>query len=70
MEDSIADNFIEELVKLMSSRKVGNPEDKSVFQGPQGDQGQRDRIVSLFEQGGKDGEVLCGGKGTSVNGKV
>lgn len=70
IHESIADEFIQALVKLMTSRTIGDPVDKSVFQGPQGDKLQKDRIVSLLEKGKGDGKVLCGGKAADMNGKV
>ena len=70
VHESIATEFTEALVKLMTSRSIGDPADKSVFQGPQGDKIQKERIVSILEQGKKDGTVLCGGKAADVNGKV
>lgn len=69
VEERIAEAFSEKLVRLLQSRKIGDPEDKSVFQGPQGDQAQRDRIIALLDQGAGDGEVVCGGKAMAVNGK-
>ncbi|KAK1764906.1 retinal dehydrogenase 2 [Phialemonium atrogriseum] len=69
VHESIANEFTEALVKLMTSRSIGDPSDKSVFQGPQGDKIQKERIVSILEQGKKDGTVLCGGKAADVNGK-
>lgn len=70
VEESAAEGFVEKLVDLMQNRKLGDPVDKSVFQGPQGDELQRDRIVSLLKQGSGTGRILCGGKATTVNGKV
>lgn len=70
VHESVAEVFNQKLIKLFQSRKIGNPEDKSVFQGPQGDKNQRDRIVSILEKGSKDGKVVCGGKAISAHGKV
>lgn len=55
---------------MMRSKSIGDPKDKSTFQGPQGDKIQRDRIASLLEKFSKDGQVVCGGRATSFNGKV
>ncbi|KAF5243852.1 hypothetical protein FANTH_7981 [Fusarium anthophilum] len=66
---SISDSFIQKLLELFNSRKIGNPEDKSVFQGPQGDRIQRDRIVSILQRGQNDGKVICGGKASSIDDK-
>lgn len=70
VHESIAHEFTQKLVDLLQSRKIGDSVDKTVFQGPQGDKLQRDRIVHLLEQGSKDGKVLCGGHAMTVNGKV
>ena len=44
------------------SRKVGDPMDKDVEQGPQIDEAQRDKILSLIESGKAQGAKLeCGG---------
>ncbi|KAL1855918.1 hypothetical protein Daus18300_010897 [Diaporthe australafricana] len=69
VEESAAEGFVEKLVELMQSQKLGDPADKSVFQGSQGDVLQRDRIVSLLRQGSDTGRIICGGKATTVNGK-
>jgi aldehyde dehydrogenase (NAD+) len=70
VHESVAEEFSKALVKLMTSRSIGDPSDKSVFQGPQGDRLQSERIVSILEKGKDDGTVLCGGKAADVNGKV
>lgn len=70
VHESIAEEFSQALVKLMTSRSIGDPADKSIFQGPQGDRIQKERIVSILEKGKDDGIVLCGGKAADVNGKV
>ncbi|CAK7221509.1 hypothetical protein SBRCBS47491_004549 [Sporothrix bragantina] len=69
VHESIAEEFSKALVTLMTSRSIGDPSEKSVFQGPQGDKLQKERIVSILEQGKSDGTVLCGGKEAEVNGK-
>ncbi|RYC78262.1 Retinal dehydrogenase 2 [Fusarium oxysporum f. sp. narcissi] len=69
VHESIADEFSRVLVKMMTSRSIGDPSDKSIFQGPQGDKLQKERILSILEQGKGDGTVLCGGKAADVNGR-
>ncbi|KAH7002479.1 aldehyde dehydrogenase domain-containing protein [Ilyonectria destructans] len=69
VHESIVEEFSQVLVKLMTSRSIGDPADKSIFQGPQGDRIQKERIVSILEKGKDDGIVLCGGKAANVNGK-
>lgn len=54
----------------MQSRKIGDPLDKGTFQGPQGDQLQQERVLALIENGKQNGELVLGGKGAKVNGKV
>lgn len=70
VHESIVEEFSQALVKLMTSRSIGDPADKSIFQGPQGDRIQKERIVSILEKGKDDGIVLCGGKAANVDGKV
>ncbi|KAI8410788.1 hypothetical protein FOFC_10647 [Fusarium oxysporum] len=67
VQRKIAKAFTERLVELLKSRKMGDPEDKSVFQGPQGDRAQRDRILTILEKGLGDGKLICGGKASSID---
>ncbi|UPL02953.1 hypothetical protein LCI18_013887 [Fusarium solani-melongenae] len=69
VHESIADEFSRVLIKMMTSRSIGDPSDKSIFQGPQGDKLQKERILSILDQGKGDGTVLCGGKAADVNGR-
>ncbi|MCJ1300625.1 hypothetical protein MMC08_003422 [Hypocenomyce scalaris] len=59
---SVADEFIAELKRLMSSVKLGDPFDPETFQGPQADQAQLTHILRLIEAGKKDGTLVNGGK--------
>lgn len=70
VEASIADQFLQKLTSIMQSRKLGDPLDKTTFQGPQGDKLQQERVLALIEDGKRNGELVVGGKGTTVNGKV
>jgi aldehyde dehydrogenase (NAD+) len=61
VEESIYDEFVKRSVERAKKRTVGNPFEK-FDQGPQVDQEQFDKILSLIESGKKDGAKLeCGG---------
>lgn len=63
VHESIYDEFVKRTVELAKKRTVGNPMDTSNEQGPQIDQEQFTRILSLIEAGQKEGAKLeCGGK--------
>ncbi|KAJ5930383.1 hypothetical protein N7466_005876, partial [Penicillium verhagenii] len=64
---AIAEEFTDLLKKLMTTPSIGDPCDRSIFQGPQGDKIQKERIVSILEQGKGDGEVICGGQAADGN---
>ncbi|KAF8847669.1 aldehyde dehydrogenase [Acephala macrosclerotiorum] len=51
------------------SRKIGDPLEKDTWQGPQGDKLQQKRVLSLIENGKKNGELVLGGKAANVGGK-
>lgn len=54
----------------MRSRKIGDPLENGTWQGPQGDELQQKRVLSMIENGKKNGELVLGGKATTVGGKV
>ncbi len=54
----------------MTSRKLGSPIEKDTWQGPQGDEIQQKRVLSMIENGKKNGELVLGGKAADVGGKV
>ena len=63
MEESVYDEFVKKSVERAKRRKVCDPMDKSCEQGPQVDQEQFDKIMSLIESGKKEGAKLeCGGE--------
>lgn len=63
VEDRVHDQFVEKLVKKAKGRKVGDPFDPEVEQGPQVSQEQCDRIMGYIESGKKEGaKLLTGGK--------
>ncbi len=63
VEESIHDEFVKRSVELAKNRVVGDPFDMKTEQGPQIDQEQFDKILSLIESGKQQGANLeCGGK--------
>ncbi|XP_062516345.1 aldehyde dehydrogenase, mitochondrial-like [Corticium candelabrum] len=62
VEESIYDEFVKKSVARAKKRKVGDPLDPSVEQGPQVDKEQFDKILGLIESGKQEGAKLeCGG---------
>ncbi|XP_015435958.1 PREDICTED: aldehyde dehydrogenase, mitochondrial [Dufourea novaeangliae] len=61
VEDSIYDEFVERSAERAKSRVVGNPFDSNVEQGPQIDEEQTNKIMSMIEQGKKQGAKLVSG---------
>ncbi|XP_033329279.2 aldehyde dehydrogenase [Megalopta genalis] len=61
VEDTIYDEFVEKSAARAKSRVVGNPFDMNVEQGPQIDQEQADKIMSMIESGKKEGANLVSG---------
>lgn len=61
IHESIADEYITELKSLFEKVTLGDPFDKSTFQGPQVDETQLRHIQRLVDQGAKDGALVCGG---------
>src|SRR5205085_5772282 len=62
VEDRLHDPFVERLVKLAESQKVGDPFDPETTQGPQVSQEQFDRIMGYIDAGQKEGaKLLTGG---------
>lgn len=63
VEEKVYDEFVEHSVELAKKRAVGDPFDLKVEQGPQIDEDQLNKIVTLIESGKKEGAKLCtGGK--------
>ncbi|XP_003703502.2 aldehyde dehydrogenase [Megachile rotundata] len=63
VEDSIYDEFVERSAARANSRVVGDPFDPNVEQGPQIDEEQANRIMSMIESGNKEGaKLVSGGK--------
>jgi len=63
VHEKIYDEFVKKAVAKAQARKVGNPFDESVKQGPQIDQEMVSKVMSFIESGVKEGAKLqCGGK--------
>lgn len=63
VQESIYDRFVEATVKLTSQRKLGNPFNPQIQQGPQVDQQSVDKIMQMIESGIKQGaRLIVGGK--------
>lgn len=63
IEDKIYDEFVERSAERAKKRTVGNPFDFNIEQGPQVDQEQLTKILSLIESGKKQGaKLVAGGK--------
>ncbi|KAN0108022.1 aldehyde dehydrogenase [Hyaloscypha variabilis] len=69
VEEGILDQYLEKVVAIMTRRKLGNPLEKDTWQGPQGDENQQKRVLSLIENGKNNGELVLGGKAADVGGK-
>jgi len=55
VEEAIYDDFVGKSIELAKSRVVGNPFDPNTTQGPQIDDEQFHKILSLIESGKKEG---------------
>lgn len=63
VEDKIYDEFVERSAERAKKRTVGNPFDLNNEQGPQVDQEQLTKILSLVDSGKKEGaKLVAGGK--------
>ena len=63
VQESVHDEFVEKLVSMNQSRKLGNPLDPETEQGPQVDKAQFDKIMHYVELGKSEGaECLSGGR--------
>ncbi|XP_046373569.2 aldehyde dehydrogenase, mitochondrial-like [Haliotis rufescens] len=60
VEEKVYDEFVERSVERAKNRTVGNPFD-NVEQGPQVDEEQMGKILSLIDSGRKEGATLCVG---------
>jgi aldehyde dehydrogenase (NAD+) len=63
VQEKIYDEFVKRTVSCSISRKLGNPFDKSIQQGPQVDENQLHRVLKYIEIGKQEGaKLLAGGK--------
>lgn len=68
VHESIYDRFVKATVKLASQRKLGNPFNPQVQQGPQVDQQSVDKIMQMIESGINQGaRLIVGGKKGSLS---
>jgi aldehyde dehydrogenase (NAD+) len=62
VEEKVHDKFVDKLVAMNKSRKVGDPFDPATEQGPQVDKAQFDKIMHYVDLGKKEGaKCLTGG---------
>jgi aldehyde dehydrogenase (NAD+) len=62
VEESVYDEVVEKSAARARKRKVGDPFQKDVEQGPQVDDVQFDKVMGYIESGKKDGaKLVCGG---------
>jgi aldehyde dehydrogenase (NAD+) len=63
VQEKIYDKFVDKIVGMNKTRKLGDPLDPSTEQGPQIDQAQFDKIMHYIDVGQKEGaKCLSGGK--------
>jgi len=63
VHERIYDQFVRKAVELARNRRVGNPFEKGIEQGPQIDDELFNKVLSYIDFGKKDGAKLeCGGK--------
>lgn len=67
VQDTIYDEFVKRATKLAAARKVGNPFDEGVQQGPQVDDEMFNKVLSYIEAGKAEGAKLETG-GNKVGG--
>ncbi|XP_015600493.1 retinal dehydrogenase 1 [Cephus cinctus] len=61
VQSTIYDEFVKEAKRLALERKVGDPFDPKMQQGPQIDQAMFDKVIGLIESGKKEGAVAEAG---------
>jgi aldehyde dehydrogenase (NAD+) len=63
VEEKVYDKFVDKLISLNKSRRLGNPLDPETEQGPQIDRDQFDKIMHYLDVGQKQGaKCVTGGK--------
>lgn len=63
VEESIHEKFVDRLVELNKSRRLGDPFDQETEQGPQVDQAQFDKIMGYIDKGKAEGADCVSGGG-------
>ena len=61
VEESIHDEFVERLIAMNQTRKLGDPLDPETQQGPQVDQAQFDKILKYIDIGNSEGAQCVSG---------
>jgi len=62
VEESVYDEFVKKATELAKNRKVGDPYESGIEQGPQIDDTQFKKIQELIDSGKKEGaKLMCGG---------
>ncbi|GJQ27538.1 MAG: aldehyde dehydrogenase [Phycisphaerae bacterium] len=61
VEEKIHDQFVEKLVGIAKSRRVGDPFDMKTHQGPQVSREQFDRVMGYIEKGNQEGAKRVAG---------
>lgn len=63
VQEDIHDRFVDRLLQKTRNRRVGNPFDPEIEQGPQVDKAQFEKIMSYIEKGKSEGaQCLTGGR--------
>lgn len=63
VQEGVYDEFVKRSIELAKKRKIGDPFDKSVAQGPLVSEKQVEKVLEYVDQGKKEGAKLgCGGK--------
>lgn len=69
VQEKIYDEFVARAKQLAANRKVGNPFENGVQQGPQVDDEMFNKVLGYIESGQKDGATLeFGGKRVGTKG--
>lgn len=71
IQDSIYDRFMERALARVAAIKQGDPRDAATMLGAQASSEQKEKILSYFDIGRKEGaEVLTGGKAADLGGDL
>ncbi|CAO1434032.1 unnamed protein product [Diamesa serratosioi] len=69
VQESIYNEFVRKSIELTRTRRVGNPFESNMQQGPQVDEEMFNKVLSYVELGKKEGAKLeCGGKRLGTEG--